>query len=285
MFCRRTARPPQPNRHPAEHLLRGADLTSVLPLVVLATLLSQATLLTQATCAETVRVLTYNIHHGRGTDDVVNLARIARVIRSVEPDIVALQEVDENAERTGVVDQPATLARLTGLPVIFGPNIPLQGGRYGNALLTRFPVLKSRNVPLPSFTKGEQRGALIADLQLGDRIVTFYATHFDFRRDNRERLASVELVNQLTAHQPDRPALLAGDLNAMFSSPTLSLLRTHWTVANDEPKSTFPTAKPTRQIDFVLFRPTKAWRVREVRVLDAATPSDHRALLAAFQIP
>ncbi|MEX2025646.1 MAG: endonuclease/exonuclease/phosphatase family protein, partial [Pirellulaceae bacterium] len=61
-----------------------------------------------------LRVLTYNIHHGEGIDGKLDLPRIARVIESVDPDLVALQEVDRRVERTGSVDQPAELARLTG---------------------------------------------------------------------------------------------------------------------------------------------------------------------------
>ena len=75
-------------------------------------------------------MLSYNIHHAEGVDNKLDLERIANVILSVKPDIIALQEVDQKATRSGSVDQPAELARLTKMNVAFGANIPLQGGHY-----------------------------------------------------------------------------------------------------------------------------------------------------------
>ena len=88
----------------------------------------------------TLRVLSYNIHHGRGTDGVVDLPRIARVIRGCEADVAVLQEVDDRTTRTGGVDQTAELARLTGMHAVFGRQIDYQGGRYGQAILCRWPL-------------------------------------------------------------------------------------------------------------------------------------------------
>jgi len=72
-----------------------------------------------------LRVISYNIHHGEGVDTRLDLPRIAKVLLSEQPDLVALQEVDERAARTGSVSQPAELARLTAMHVAFGGNIPL----------------------------------------------------------------------------------------------------------------------------------------------------------------
>ena len=73
----------------------------------------------------TLRILSYNIHHGQGTDGIFDLERLARVISSVEPDLVALQEVDRATTRSGGVDQAAELARLTGMEAAFGKTIHL----------------------------------------------------------------------------------------------------------------------------------------------------------------
>ena len=75
-----------------------------------------------------LRVLSYNIHHAEGVDRKLDVDRIAGVILSIKPDLVALQEVDQKVKRTGSVDQPAVLARLTEMNVVFGANIELQGG-------------------------------------------------------------------------------------------------------------------------------------------------------------
>ena len=87
-----------------------------------------------------IRVLTYNIHHGEGVDGKFDLPRIADVIKLASPDLVALQEVDQGTARASGVDQPAELARLTGMKVVFGRNIDFQGGGYGTAVLSRLPV-------------------------------------------------------------------------------------------------------------------------------------------------
>ena len=82
-----------------------------------------------------ITVLSYNIHHGAGMDTILNLERIARVIKSESPDIVALQEVDINTERTGKVNQIEVLGKLTNMNFAFGKSIDLLGGQYGNAIL------------------------------------------------------------------------------------------------------------------------------------------------------
>src|SRR5512142_1551034 len=95
-----------------------------------------------------VTVLTYNIHHGEGTDGRIDLERIARVIRLVSPDLAALQEVDRRTTRSGGVDQLAELGRLTGMEPLFGKTIPHQGGDYGNAVLSRMQVAEHVNTAL-----------------------------------------------------------------------------------------------------------------------------------------
>src|SRR5688500_5929836 len=89
--------------------------------------------------SQVVRVLTYNIHHGEGTDRQLNLERLADVIKSVNPDLVGLQEVDQKTARSKGVDQAARLAELTGLRAIFGKAMEYQGGGYGLAVLSRWP--------------------------------------------------------------------------------------------------------------------------------------------------
>ncbi len=233
-----------------------------------------------------VRVLSYNIHHGEGTDGRLDLERIAEVIRSAEPDVVALQEVDRGVARTGGLDEPTILARLTGMTALFERNIPYQGGEYGNAVLSRLPVRGHRNVFLPALTEGEQRGVLVVDLTAPDgrAPLRVLATHLDFHPPDDERMASAELINKLvTEEAPDRPTILMGDLNSLPDSRVLAAFDTNWVRANPEPVPTFPAARPTRQIDYVLVRPVEGWRNVEVRVLDAPVASDHRPILAVLE--
>ena len=234
----------------------------------------------------TLRILSYNIHHGEGTDGQLDLERIAKVIASVDPDLVALQEVDRNVQRTGQVDQPAALARLTKMNVIFGDNISLQGGQYGNAILSRFPILDHQNHALPNFDDGEQRGFLEAEVQLpgSHPPLLFIATHLDHRRDDKERVASARAINERIEGRLGTVALLAGDLNDVPGSRTLVEFGKHWSRANKVISPTTPVDEPTRQIDYILLRPADRWRVTETRVLDEAAASDHRAILAVVQL-
>ena len=173
------------------------------------------------TTAETfrIRILCYNIHHGEGVDGQLDLDPIAKVVRSVSPDVVALQEVDRKTERSGRVEQPAELARLTKTKAAFEKNIDFDGGQYGNAVLSKLPVVKHENVHLPSLDDGEQRVVVICELKpksLGTSILLLY-THLDHRASDRDRLASVKRINTAIAECGDLPAILAGDLNVVFS--------------------------------------------------------------------
>ncbi len=237
------------------------------------------------TAGPQLRMLSYNIRHGRGMDDRIDLERIAAVIRSVSPDLVALQEVDRKVMRSGVVDQPAELARLTDMQVAFGGNIDLQGGHYGNALLSRFPITEQQNRLLPRIDASEQRGVLIASFDAPPPFagLTLLATHLDYRPDPRERLAGVEVLNQLLADRGGAPTLLAGDLNATPDSETLARLAPHWQVTNEGELPTVPASAPRRQIDFILTAPQDRWQVIETRVLDEPVASDHRPIFSVLQ--
>ncbi|QDS89070.1 Endonuclease/Exonuclease/phosphatase family protein [Rosistilla ulvae] len=233
-----------------------------------------------------LRVLSYNIHHGAGVDSKLDLQRIADVILSVEPDMVALQEVDKNVKRSGDVDQPAELARLTKMNVVFGANIDLQGGHYGNAILSRFPIIRHENHRLPNIDDGEQRGMIEAEIALpkSNQPLLLLATHLDHRPDQRERLASAKFINERLAGHPQLPALLAGDMNARPDSETLRQFKTKWTSANEKPMATYPVNPPTIQIDFILHSPAKRWKIIECKVLDEAVASDHRAIFAVLEL-
>jgi endonuclease/exonuclease/phosphatase family metal-dependent hydrolase len=233
-----------------------------------------------------LRVLTYNIHHGEGVDRRLDLPRIAAVIGGAEPDIVALQECDRGMTRSHGVDQPQRLAELTGMKAVFGPNIRLQGGDYGNALLTRFPILRRQNHLLPNVDEGEQRGVLEVELDCGEgRRLIVWATHLDHRTPDRERFESAQRIQSLAAEHGQAPMILAGDLNAVPDSRVLEEFRKAWRAPNDRPLPTIPVRQPARQIDYVLLSTASPWMVRETRVLEEAVASDHRALLLDVALP
>lgn len=238
-----------------------------------------------------LRILSYNIRHGQGLDREINLPRIAKVIQSANPDLVALQEVDQNVNRSGKVDQAAELGKLTGMKSLFGGNIPLQGGAYGNAILSRLPLLKHKNHPLPKLYEGEQRGVLEAEVfipQIKQKIL-FFNTHLDYRPDDQERLKSAQMINNLSAKRKNFAAFLTGDLNALPESHTLREFELHWQNSTAaEPQHTFPADRPDRQIDFVLHAQASRndlgqWKMQEAKVLGEAVASDHRPILVVYE--
>lgn len=239
-----------------------------------------------------LRVLTYNIHHGEGSDGKVDLARIARVISEQKPDLVALQEVDVKTRRTGGVDQPAELAKRTGMHAAFGRGIDYQGGEYGNAVLSRFPIVASRVHPLPAKDGEERRCALVVTVRPEEKgpEVTFVATHLNYR-DEAERLREAEEIHRVLKETEAKPTILAGDLNARPDSKTIRRFVPGWkdaaadNGAGDAPDATtFPADQPNRRIDFVLLRPPAAWHVVETKVVAEPVASDHRPVLAVVEL-
>lgn len=233
-----------------------------------------------------VRVLSYNIHHGRGMDDQVDLPRIARVILECDPDLVALQEVDKGVERSGRVDQPAEFAKLTQREAVFRKNIPHQGGEYGNAVLSRWPIRRVINHKLPSHYEGEQRGALEVEVELpgGRGPLLFIATHFDYRPDDHERRASSEFVAEQFTARPEALAIIAGDFNALPETATIQRMDQEWLRDKNTELLTFPARKASRQIDYVFARPKPRWKIVESRVIDEPLASDHRPLFTVWEL-
>ncbi len=234
-----------------------------------------------------IRVISYNIHHGEGTDGRVDMERIAKVLNAESPHLVAVNEVDQGTNRTRKIDMPAELARLTGMKAVFEKNIDHDGGLYGNAVLSRLPIRRHKNHKLPSNYEGEQRGVL--EVELGDEdadkneTILFLATHLDYRSDDHERLASVKRIEEILSDRQNQPTILAGDLNATPDSRVIAEFGKNWTRANAKELFTFPAAKPEKQIDYVLVRPANRWKVIDARVLDEPVASDHRPVIAVLR--
>lgn len=227
----------------------------------------------------TVRVLCYNVHHGEGTDGKVDLARVARVIRDADPDLVALQEVDNKTKRTGGVDQTAEYARLTGLHAAFGKAINYEGGEYGQAVLSRVPMTAPAVHQLPGEPDREQRIAFAVRVTLGGRELTFATTHLHHISEPFRQRQAAKLNDLFGAD--DRPMILAGDLNATPDSKPLEILKAKWAVAGT-PTPTYPSVKAAKQLDYVLSRPAALGAV-SFRVIDEPLASDHRPVLAVFE--
>jgi len=223
-----------------------------------------------------LRVLTWNLQHGVGEDHKLDLQRIASVIRDAKPDLVALQEIDQNCRRSGKIDQAAELAKLTGLTGIFGQAMDFDGGAYGQAILSRYPISSHKVHPLPG--KGEPRIAIEALVSIDGKQLRFITAHLDL--DATQRLAQAQVLVKLTAAATPA-AILCGDFNDTPGSPPLAVFSPDWTtVPKNDPPLTYPAHKPNQEIDHMFAKgisPTEP-----LVVLPEALASDHRPLLALF---
>lgn len=225
-------------------------------------------------------VVSYNIRHGRGMDGEVNLARTGRALARLAPDIVALQEVDRLVERSGQVDESRVLGEQLGMQHAFGAFMPYQGGEYGMAILSRFPIVHTHPLRLPD--GNEPRIALMAELSLPDGArVLVVNVHFDWVANDSLRYRQVDALAAVL-DTVSLPTILLGDFNDQPGSRTLSRwqgrFRTIAKPATD--RFTFSSTKPEQEIDHILVAPAAAWGDATLRVVTDTLTSDHRPLVA-----
>ncbi len=236
----------------------------------------------QAPAHPTLRVMTYNIHHGEGMDGEFDLPRLALLMKNAEPDIIALQEVDVSTHRSSGVNQLAELARLTGMHAEFGKAMNFDGGDYGVAVLSRWPLSQAVSHPLPDPPDREPRIAFTVQVKAGDEgpVVAFTVTHLDPGGDETNRLRQATALNDLVT-QGNLPAILAGDMNARADTDVMSILDSRWTNAS---LANLDAGERQRlRGDFVLYRPADCWRLVESQVIDDRIASDHRPVLVVLE--
>jgi endonuclease/exonuclease/phosphatase family metal-dependent hydrolase len=235
-----------------------------------------------ADAPQKLRVLCWNIHHGEGTDGKLDLQRIATVIRRAQPDLVALQEVDHTTQRTGKVDQTAELARLTGLTGIFGKAMNFSGGAYGQAILSKHPILSNKVHPLPG--EGEPRIAFEAIVSIDQFKLKFVSTHLEV--SPIPRLAQAKVLAGLFPKQ-EMPVILCGDFNDSPDSETLGQFKAWKPIPKLGSAFTHPAGQPTDEIDYVFTLAGESLLSTQtsVSILPEPIASDHRPLLVEFVLP
>jgi len=218
--------------------------------------------------ADTLKILTYNVRNCKGMDNVTDYDRVAKVIKRINADVVAIQELDSVTERSKRIDVLAELARKTGMFPVYNSSIKFQGGAYGIGFLTREKPLYSEALPLPG--SEEKRSVLLVEME--NYVVC--CTHFSLTQ--HDRVESVGIINQLVSRYK-KPVFLAGDLNAKASSQEILKLFETWQELNDPLHPTFPANKPAECIDFILSKKTESFqfKVIERSVEDEPVASDH----------
>lgn len=233
-----------------------------------------------ALSAQTVRILTYNIHHANppSKPGIIDIEAIAEVVKSVDADIVGIQEVDVNVSRSEQMDQAKRLAELTNTNYYFSKGIDLEKGEYGILILTKHKIVGQRRYDLPMPVKSENRSLAIVDVELPNgKKISLANTHLDLKEDNK--LAQAQFIADLVG-QYTHPLILVGDLNAAPASKPIQLLEQKFERNTKKNGPTYPNVMAKNEIDYIMIsKPTK-FRWKSYRVVDESYPSDHLPLYA-----
>lgn len=219
----------------------------------------------------THRLLCYNIRHGRGMDNTIDIERIGRLIINVNPEVVGLQEVDSVVGRSGNIDLLKLLSEQTGMYASFGYSILHDGGKYGNGMLTREKPVSVRKIALPG--ADEPRTALLVEL---DNYVVVN-THLSLK--NEERIESVRIITDAVGEY-NKPVFLMGDLNATPDSEPIEVLKRDWQILSNPETKTFPSGEPRVTLDYILGYTSRGatYNVYYEMVMEEKIASDHRPL-------
>jgi endonuclease/exonuclease/phosphatase family metal-dependent hydrolase len=231
-----------------------------------------------------VRVLVYNTHAGTDAKHVSNLDRVAQIVKDANADIVLLQEVDSATGRSGRVDQVARLRELTGYYGVFGRAIDYDGGKYGIAILSRWPIASDTLIHLPVAEHDstyEARGALVVKVSRPGGMLRVVNTHLEAYR-NSYRLEQARTLALIAGAQRDSGAtIMGGDFNSEPGSGVIAIFeqagwRDGFVQCGTGSGLSFPANVPVKRIDYLLF--SGATRCVSAKVLETEA-SDHRPVL------
>ena len=226
-----------------------------------------------------LKLMSYNIqgHAAMWRED--HLPKLAEVIAAVRPDVVGLQEV-HNHTRVGPVHQGEVLASLTGMNLHFGRSTIMDGGEYGNAVLTSGTIKSAFVYPLPG--SGEPRSVLQTDISLADFDFTFFVTHLAAwgRLLRVARARQIAELGDITARGV-LPHVLVGDFNVPPSAEEIRTLMSHGhlRMCGDVREATFPMTR--QRLDYVFCDPR--WEFVSADVIRRG-PSDHWAIVVELNL-
>jgi endonuclease/exonuclease/phosphatase family metal-dependent hydrolase len=230
----------------------------------------------------TLKVMTFNIHHGENNVGKTNLTRVVELVKQHKPDFVALQEIDSGVVRSGKLNQMRILSLLTDYHVAFEKAIDFQGGKYGLGIMSKRPIEHVQKLKLPNVDSTEQRILMCAMIPLSDsKYVRFCNTHLDHRSPlNRGLQAAVineNLQNSLY------PVILGGDFNATAEDHTLEALTKYW---NDAGKNSEVATYPAegKRIDFFWTHQSSSFKVIDYQVLNEPDTSDHQPVIVTYSL-
>lgn len=234
--------------------------------------------------AQTVKVLSYNIHHGNPPSEKgkIDLEAIAKVINEADADIVGLQEIDIRVSRSNLENQAIRLSELTGMDYYFSKGIDLEEGYYGTLILTKHKIVGKRRYDLPMPVKSENRSLAIVDVDLPNGLtVTVANTHLDLKEENR--ISQVKFINEIADWYGARPFILLGDLNARPGSKPINILEESFVRNKEANVLTSPQINPRSEIDYIMVGKNRAFKWLQYRTIDEQYASDHLPVFAEVE--
>ena len=241
---------------------------------------------------QSLRVMTYNIYGARATSpaNAADLDAIAEVIRRQNPDFVTLNEVDVFTNRTGKdVHQARDLAEKLGMEWHFSKAIDRDGGEYGDAVLSKYPILEKRSYRLPCAAEqpGEDRSLCVIRVQIDGKDLYVASTHLDHLSGDAIRLVQATEIRRIRDTELEGDLILCGDLNAIPSSNVIATMTSFLTNTGPIDQYTFPSDDPSRKIDYIMYAPIEHFGVQNCQVVSrgdqqvgGVDASDHRPVIA-----
>jgi endonuclease/exonuclease/phosphatase family metal-dependent hydrolase len=238
----------------------------------------------------TLRIMSYNLHHcnppSKEKEGLIDVDAIAKAIALQKPDLVALQEVDVNTKRSGNINEAVLLATKLKMNFYFGKAIDHDGGDYGVAILSRFPLSNQQTFMLPknSDAKAEQRVLAIATAEIAKGVfIRFASTHLDAQRPEENRILQAKEINRLTEKET-LPLIVAGDLNADPSSESIKIFDSAYARTCSNCGFTIPVINPRKTIDHIGFKKGNPFQVISHEVIPERYASDHFPILAVLEL-
>lgn len=225
--------------------------------------------------AAALRLVTFNVQHGRRRSGAVDVAALGRTCAALGADVLGLQEVDVGTRRVAGVDTAAEVAAATSMDVVFASTMAHGSGCYGNALLVRGSLHEVEELVLARWPAAEARGAVLASADLsGGARLSVAVCHLGLAPGEAEAQLG-EVLDRLVA----RPAPLAllGDFNLVPAQVAPQVEGAGLSLAGGPP--TFPNRRPNQRIDHVAV----AGLVLTAAVVPSVPVSDHRPLVAEVE--
>ncbi len=229
-----------------------------------------------------IKVASYNIRRAVGIDGRKDLNQIQQVLREIAADIIALQEVEMVPGVAGVSRQAHALAGLLGMNYAYGPVHRLKFGSVGNAILSKYPIVKETKHILPD--SRDERGCLQADIDAQGAHFSIFNMHLGLNQVSRYR--HLKYIILPIMQDSSIPTILAGDMNATPLMREMRMLSEylHDTFQHNSGihGNTYPSDSPRVRIDYI-FIDDKS-RCSSFRIFKSEA-SDHLPVTAAIKIP